>query len=163
MFRDLEGIHVANSFDGQRLQKAILDRKANGEIEYDNELEDVNIDDETKFSIDEMGNALIVFLVGEFDVISDSNLLENDELDISRDDDAFDDNATSSRKVAEGNIGIASSSTKSSNNNVDEFCMDSSIFHIFDGIVSPELANIALRLFFMFKPVNKALLGKHNY
>ena len=31
MFRDLDGIHVPNSFDGKRLHKAILNRSANGE------------------------------------------------------------------------------------------------------------------------------------
>ena len=162
MFRDLDGIHVPNSFDGKRLHKAILNRSANGEIQYDNELEDVIFDDETKYSIDEMGNAIIEFLVGDVDVNTDLNLLGNEDLDISREDDAFDDKGNSSNKTGDGKSGLVSSSSSGSNSNLDEFSMDSTIFHIFDGVVSPELADKALRIFFMFKPVNKIQLGKFN-
>jgi hypothetical protein len=162
MFGDIEGMHVLpNSYHNFKLWKDKLSTDEEGFITYDNEKSFVDVDDAGKYSLDDMGTYLIFYLVGPIEE-QDNTFANDDSMDMSREEDAFDDIDKGSGNLGKvsGNVQSGGNLSLNSQRIQDETNMDSEIFHIFDGIVSPELADRALRLFFMYKPVNKELLGK---
>jgi hypothetical protein len=162
MFGDIDGMHVPNSFHNFKLWKDTLSTDDEGFITYDNEKIFVDVDDAGKYSLDDMGTYLIFYLVGPI-VEQDNSNMNDDSMDMSREEDAFDDidkGSGSSGKVS-GNVKSGGNSSLNSQRIQDETSMDSEIFHIFDGIVSPTIASIALKIFFMFKPVEKKTLGNN--
>ena len=148
MKRDIEGIHVVNSYKGKKLNKRIEDASVDP-IQYSQEIEDIDFEEEMSHLFSDLGDSLIHLLVGDIEEdvgMNGKDVSSEDEEEISEDDEP---------KLS------SSSNTKNKETNSSTLkSFDTEIFHIFEGICSRVIAAKALRLFLMYRLISKSELGK---
>jgi hypothetical protein len=146
--RDIEGIHIVNSFRGKKLNKRIEDASVDP-IQYSQEIEDIDFDEEMSHLFSDLGDSLIHLLIGDIDEDGGMNNkdISSDEEENSEDDEEAKESSSSNAKSKETTFSTLKS-------------FDTEIFHIFDGICSRAIAAKALRLFLMYRLISKSELGK---
>lgn len=150
MKRDIEGIHIVNSYHGKKLNKRIEDATVSP-IQYTEEEDDIDFDEEMSNLFNDLGDSLIHLLIGD---INEDEFFEED-LQNQEDEDSEEENeGKQSSSSSTRNKEVESTKTKS---------FDTDLFHIFDGICTKIVANKAMRLFLMYRLISKNELGKYTY
>ena len=150
MKRDIEGIHIVNSYHGKKLNKRIEDA-TRSPIQYIEEEDDIDFDEEMSNLFNDLGDSLIHLLIGD---INEDDLIEED-LEHQEDEDSEEDN--------EGKQSSSSRTNTKENESTTTKSFDTDIFHIFNGICTKIVAEKAMRLFLMYRLISKNELGKYIY